>query len=245
MTCGVKWSELEKIHKDYIKNQAFFETTAQTVISKFLTNEAKDAGVHSVRFRLKNPDGLIEKIIRKSIDGQKKETVRNITVNNYKKEITDLIGIRILHAFKNDWLSIHNYILKYCEYKIKENPTTYYRRGDSVEFIEQCKINGCEAVIHPKAYRSIHYIIKPFSGINECYVEIQVRTVFEDGWSEIDHKMRYSAKKGDKNPLDMLLLALNRIAGSADEIGSIIRDRKAELMQKEYENQVHHRGKKK
>lgn len=64
-----------------------------------------------------------------------------------------------------------------------------------------------------------------------------MRTVFEDGWSEIDHKLRYASKKGTKHALDSYLLALNRIAGSADEIGTIIKNRQTELRQIEYERQ--------
>ncbi len=41
----------------------------------------------------------IEKIIRKG----KKYQERNISVLNYKEIVTDLIGIRVLHLFKDDW----------------------------------------------------------------------------------------------------------------------------------------------
>jgi ppGpp synthetase/RelA/SpoT-type nucleotidyltranferase len=203
-----------------------------------LTNDAKEAGVHSVRYRLKNSDSLIEKIIRKTIERNKKGIRKVITVKNYTNEINDLIGIRILHAFKDDWFGIHNYILNQCQYKTKEKPTAYYRKGDEKYFISDCKKNGCEAKIHPKAYRSIHYIINPYPEKKICYAEIQVRTVFEDGWSEIDHKLRYASKKGVKHILDSYLLALNRIAGSADEIGSIIKNRQTEIRQDEYEKQL-------
>ena len=242
---NIKWLELEKIHKDYISNQELLEGIANNIISKFLTNDAKEAGVHSVRSRLKKPDSLIEKIIRKTIEGKKKGIKRNITVKNYTNEINDLIGLRILHTFKDDWFGIHNYILNQCQYKTKEKPLAYYRKGDEKYFIDECKKNGCDAKIHPKAYRSIHYIINPYPDKKIGYAEIQVRTVFEDGWSEIDHKLRYASKKGTKNILDKYLLALNRIAGSADEIGSIIKNRQIELRQQEYEQQLTTRKKKK
>ncbi len=234
----IKWNELQKIHAHYIKNQEFLQNTVNTIISKFVTNDAKDVGVHSVRSRLKKPDSLIEKIIRKTIDARKKGGNRNITVRNYGNEINDLIGIRILHVFKDDWFGIHNFILSNCEYKTKGKPLAYYRKGDEKSFISECKKNGCDAKVHPKAYRSIHYIINPYPQQKIGFAEIQVRTVFEDGWSEIDHKLRYASKKGTKNKLDSYLLALNRIAGSADEIGTIIRNRQTELRQAEYERQL-------
>jgi putative GTP pyrophosphokinase len=234
----IKWKDMEKIHADYVKNQDLLQSVASNVIAKFLTDDAKEVGVHSVRSRLKKPVSLIEKIIRKTLEAKKRGVNKTITVKNYTNEINDLIGIRILHVFKNDWFGIHNFILGNCEYKTKEAPIAYYRKGDEKSFIDECKNNGCDAKIHPKAYRSIHYIINPHPQKKIGFVEIQVRTVFEDGWSEIDHKLRYSSKKGTKHRLDSYLLALNRIAGSADEIGTIIRNRQTELRQEEYERQL-------
>lgn len=239
---GLKWSTLKKIHSDYSSNQGLLKNIEKDVYSNFLNDSAKDIGVHSVRSRLKSPDGLIEKIIRKTIDARKKGGTKNFRVSNYMKEIDDLIGVRVLHVFKNDWYGIHNFILNICNYKTKESPIVYYRKGDETSFIDNCIELGCQAKVHPKAYRSIHYIIEPYPNKNLVAVEIQVRTVFEDGWSEIDHQLRYSSKKGTKHPLDSYLLALNRIAGSADEIGTLIKNRQAELNQEEYERRLNNKG---
>lgn len=245
---GISWSNLKIIHADYLANREFLENTEKSLVDKFLTNDAKEAGVHSVRSRLKKPDSLIEKIIRKTIAAKKKGVYKKITPKNYSREIEDIIGIRILHVFKNDWYGIHSYILNilndsHC--KSKEIPIVYYRKGDEKSFVDSCKKNGCVAKPHPKGYRSIHYIIDPYPRRKYGSVEIQVRTVFEDGWSEIDHKLRYVTKKGGKHKLDSYLLALNRIAGSADEIGTLIKNRQAELMQAEYEKQINIRKRRK
>jgi len=48
---------------------------------------------------------------------------------------------------------------------------------------------------------------------------LQVRTIFEEGWSEIDHKVRYPRQSNDPE-LGFLLAIFNRLAGSADEMGT-------------------------
>lgn len=58
--------------------------------------------VHSVRYRIKKLERVIEKIIRKRIE----DPDRIIDLSNYTKVITDLIGIRALHLFKDNWQSI-------------------------------------------------------------------------------------------------------------------------------------------
>ena len=64
-------------------------------------------------------------------------------------------------------------------------------------------------------YRSLHYIIK-YRGY---YVEIQGRTLFEEGWSEIDHDIVYPYNKDDEMLKDFSKL-LNRLSGMADEMSS-------------------------
>jgi len=53
-------------------------------------------------------------------------------------------------------------------------------------------------------------------------VEIQVRTILEEAWSEIDHTIRYPYGDG-KRTLSPCLLFLNRLLGNADEMGSFIK----------------------
>ena len=75
--------------------------TLQTVANGFSALLQTLDGVHSTRVRLKDPDHLLEKIVRKRADK------RDITIRNYRTEITDLIGARALHLFKTDWPEIH------------------------------------------------------------------------------------------------------------------------------------------
>lgn len=76
-------------------------------------------------------------------------------------------------------------------------------------------------------YRSLHYIIK-YRGY---YVEIQARTLFEEGWSEVDHDIVYPYHKDDVMLRDFSRL-LNRLSGMADEMSSYFRRMKVE---KEFE----------
>ena len=67
-------------------------------------------------------------------------------------------------------------------------------------------------------YRSLHYIIK-YKGY---YVEIQGRTLFEEGWSEVDHDIVYPYNKNNVMLKDFSTL-LNRLSGMADEMSSYFR----------------------
>lgn len=219
----IKWEDLESIYDNYIKEIPKLEDSATYIFQRLM----KMNGIHSVRYRVKDAEHLIAKIIRKKIEIPSKETV---TTDNYKSLITDLIGVRALHLFKEDWLPIHNEIL--TSWDTKEKPVANYREGDSDEFIKTFEENGCEKKIHKYGYRSIHYIIKTQPAKQLYYAEVQVRTIFEEAWSEIDHTIRYPYDQD--NPIfGEFLLILNRLAGSADEMGTFIQVLKTNLKQKE------------
>ncbi|ADO84519.1 GTP pyrophosphokinase [Ilyobacter polytropus] len=218
---GLEWSELEKIYQDYTLLVPLMEKRAEEIVLYIMA--LKD--VHSVRRRVKKPEHLIEKIIRKG----KKYTDRGINVKTYKKIVTDLIGVRVLHLFKDDWKSIHEEIIDLWE--TKETPQINIRRGDYNldKLREGIKNYNCDIIVREHGYRSVHYLIgASLSPQKEVFVEIQVRTVFEEAWSEIDHIIRYPYDI-DNPILSEYLGIFNRIVGSADEMGMFLKKLKKEV----------------
>lgn len=218
---GLDWEELVKIYENYLTLVPQLEKEAEYIVSKLIDLSS----VHSVRRRVKKPKHLIEKIIRKG----KKYVEKNISVDTYKEIVTDLIGIRVLHLFKDDWKEIHHEILGLWE--IKETPQVNIRRGDYnvLQLQESIAKMNCEIIVRDHGYRSVHYLIGvPVTKKDEVLVEIQVRTVFEEAWSEIDHLMRYPYDI-DNPVITEYLGIFNRIVGSADEMGTFIKNMKSNL----------------
>lgn len=218
---GLDWEELQRIYLDYTLLVPQLEKEAEYIVSKLIDLSS----AHSVRRRVKKPKHLIEKIIRKG----KKYVEKGVSVATYKQIVTDLIGIRVLHLFKDDWKNIHHEIMGLWE--IRETPQINIRRGDYnvLQLQESISDMNCEIVVRDHGYRSVHYLIGvPITKKDEVLVEIQVRTVFEEAWSEIDHLMRYPYDVD--NPVMTEYLAIfNRIVGSADEMGTFIKKMKAQI----------------
>lgn len=219
---GFTWNELESIYADHATNISHLQPIA-TYISESL-RQVKE--VHSLRIRIKDPEHLVEKIIRKKLDDNKLD----INLSNYKEKLTDLIGVRALHLFKEDWNNIHDYVVNTWE--LREPPTANVRKGDPEEYTHQFTEKGCVINEHKFGYRSVHYLIKSQPSKEIFIVELQVRTIFEEGWSEIDHNIRYPYD------LENVILAQvsaihNRLSGSADEIGSFIKILKKELNERD------------
>lgn len=210
---------LKKIAEDYKSNELSLLDEAEYIAKKIQRCKA----VHSVRWRIKSVSHLIKKIVRKLSDDQKlAEKYKGITVDNYKTIVTDLIGVRAIYLFKSDWEKVHTHILSRWILKDGEPVTIYYRDGDIMDIYD--KYPDCQQKIHFYNYRSIHYLV-PSTKINseQVYCEIQTRTIFEEGWSEIDHKVRYPDYSEDENLMSYLKI-FNRLAGSADEMGSYVNE---------------------
>ena len=147
--------------------------------------------------------------------------------------MTDLIGIRVFFLYREDWIYFHKYITTVFENDpsiyvkdrgrdfdedpshcyIAERPKVYRRNGDTRIYDDTLIDIKSDGI-----YRSLHYIIK-YRGY---YVEIQGRTLFEEGWSEIDHDIVYPYFKDDIMLKDFSTL-LNRLSGMADEMSSYFR----------------------
>lgn len=83
----------------------------------------------------------------------------------------------------------------------------------------------------------MHYLIKiPY--LSKYYIaEIQIRTIFEEGWSEINHLHNYPCST-DEPILGESLCMLNSLAGSADEMASLIRQLDQELKSKKKQSEA-------
>ena len=228
-------NDLEKIYYDYVNYEISYKNQAD-FIANILRSQTS---VHSVKSRIKDPDRLNEKVIRKTRNRKEKYNDNfKFTVDNYKEEINDLIGIRVIHIFKDQWQDIHEFIMK--TWKVIE-VTANVREGDNTEVFKELNIEVRSRV---SGYRSVHYLVEFYPTSQKVIAEIQVRTIFEEGYGEIDHKLRYSH---DEIPeiLKSNLLLFNRIVGSADEMASLINNLSREwtLKEKEYKNIINEQQK--
>lgn len=232
---NIDWDDLVDIYDDYTLYRKGYETQAE-LIATILRNHPN---VHSVKTRVKDPEHLIEKVIRKTNDRRKKYGYDfSFNIENYKDEITDLVGIRVIHIFKEDWEEIHNFITRMWSVgEIVAN----VREGDNTKRFEELGIT-----VHSRlsGYRSVHYLTESYPTTQKVIAEIQVRTIFEEGYGEIDHQLRYSHKEIPE-VLAQNLMLLNRIAGSSDEMASLINmlNKSIEDVKVEYEEKLKQKDK--
>lgn len=185
-------SDVGALINEYRRQKPLFNFFLEQVKGAFLTAPSLNTGVpslvHSVKSRLKDEGHLEDKISRKRAEG------RQITIENIFTEITDFAGLRVLHLYQNQFSGIHEFIMakvKNKSWKLLEKPVAYTWDPESVEFFKAYKI---KTSIKSSYYTSVHYLIAPANEEGNLSCEIQVRTLFEEAWGEIDHSINYPHK---------------------------------------------------
>jgi putative GTP pyrophosphokinase len=181
--------------------------------------------VHSVKSRLKDRAHLRDKISRKW------EVDSPITSENIFDRITDLAGVRVLHLYQDQFPRIHAEILekvhKQKDWTLVEPPKAYTWDPESKLFFENLEI-GVE--IKESYYTSVHYVVRPRADSPLC-CEIQVRTLFEEIWGEVDHTLNYPIKSDNLACREQLKVLAKLVGAGSRLVDSIFRSENSDKHQ--------------
>lgn len=123
--------------------------------------------IEQVRSRVKTPEGIVQKALRKGIA---------LDLDSIRRDVVDIAGVRVVCSFVTDVYWVLDML---C-------------RQTDVELVE---LTDYIAAPKPNGYRSVHAIVRiPVflsTGVEHVPVELQVRTVAQDSWASIEHKLFY------------------------------------------------------
>ncbi len=158
-----EWTNILLLHKFAIEE---INTKLRILNQEFIYIHNYNPIEH-LKDRVKKPENIVEKLERKGID---------VTIENARKHINDIAGIRIICSFNTD-------IYKLYEIIEGQNDINVLRVKD---YIRNPKENG---------YRSLHMLIEiPVfltDKVENIKVEIQIRTIAMDFWASLEHKIYY------------------------------------------------------
>jgi len=165
-------------------------TSKLNIIRKYKQSNNEKDPIEYVLSRIKSEDSMKEKLKRKNLE---------VTLDNALTKIYDAAGMRIICAYIDDVYSIVHMLKKYKDLKVINEK----------DYIKNPKPNG---------YRSYHIIFELTLDLagdeKKVFVEIQIRTIAMDFWSNLEHQMKY--KKSIKNQ-EFIIQELRRCA---DEIAT-------------------------
>lgn len=173
--------------------------------------------VHSVKSRLKDSNHLKDKIVRKQASGDP------ITAENLFTRVTDLAGVRVLHLYQEQSRAIHAAIIDKVEnqrdWVFNEPPKAYTWDPEAQGFFADM---GLEVQVKDSFYTSVHYLVRPRADSPHC-CEIQVRTLFEEIWGEVDHTLNYPTPSENVACREQLRVLTKVVGAGSRLVDSIFR----------------------
>jgi len=211
---------LDQLVSHYLTNQslikAFLDSIHAHIAEAMIEPRALSKLVHSIKRRMKDPSHLKDKLLRKLLEARESGEEFDITEDNLLLRINDLGGYRILHLHTQQMEEIHNALLELLDVAqcdLFEPPFANIWDEESRAYFEGIGIN---TAVNPRLYSSVHYVIKPRSKMQVTY-EIQVRTLADEIWGEIDHKINYPYPHESLSCREQIK-ALARVASSCSRL---------------------------
>jgi putative GTP pyrophosphokinase len=200
----------------YLRVQPFYENLAD-VIGRVLQECLKKRGikVHSVQHRAKDPSSFGRKA---AIPSDADPSLPKY--GNPLKEITDLAGVRVITHFFGTLAEVDRLLSE--EFDVVE------KSNKGLELIEEERFG----------YQSIHYLvcIKPdrtrlaeYERFANAVVEVQIRTILQHAWAEIEHDIQYKSSKTIPSEIHRRFMALAGMLEMADREFQAIQDADKEL----------------
>ena len=243
---------LIKISEHYCNTKTSYVTKCEAAAKQLLMTILTDSElkeIHSARYRTKTLDSLLTKYIKKKAllpetpgTDYNIEKYRPLNKSNYYKIITDLIGIRILIRYQQQWEVVHKWIwdnfFKVDKSYIKnwlddypsgeaedflvEKPKLYLRDVKDLPMYQKFGKDIFESHVSSEGYSSIHYLV----WYDGKYVEIQVRTIYDEAWGECTHDLVYKCKnKAQRAELERLSECLSTQTQAASMISDMMFDK--------------------
>jgi putative GTP pyrophosphokinase len=151
--------------------------------------------LHTIIYRIKDELRIIEKIDKQN--NELEAGASQITEKNYQTRVGDLLGVRMICLRLSDIEKVAAYLRLLSEEKI-----LHFVKGPDQKRSFILPVDPGESISDGKdltysGYSSIHYQVKlgensdAPSGLEDFQFELQLRTILEEAWGEIDHKYRY------------------------------------------------------
>jgi ppGpp synthetase/RelA/SpoT-type nucleotidyltranferase len=197
--------EWEKIKPLYDK----FCAASANIIADVLDKAQLTPLLHQISYRTKEPEKFIEKCERKAYE-------------HPLKQMKDLAGIRIVTFFEKDVA------------KIEEIISRNFVKDD---LHSMTKAPASSRVL---SYRSVHLVTKlsdelacqpEFHEFKDLTMEIQIRSVLQHAWAEIDHDSRYKSNFELPPELERRLYLIAGLLEVADREFNDFRDKRDALIE--------------
>ena len=180
----------------FFKEKGKYERLAEYIIHLIREDPSSPKeNLHTMIYRIKDEARLIEKI-----DEENKQLgieAEPITHKNFQERVGDLLGIRLICLRLSDIKRVEAYLGLLAEEKILQLLGKPDQKRSFVLPVDPGETIPEGLNLRYSGYSSIHYQVRLGRNsdapdeLKALRIELQLRTILEEAWGEIDHKYRY------------------------------------------------------
>ena len=149
--------------------------------------------IEHIKTRIKTPESIVKKLKRQG---------HEVTLENMLKYIKDIAGIRIICSFTQDIYRIADMLAKQSDLRVVE----------LTDYLTHPKVSG---------YRSYHMLVAVpvhlSDRVVDITVEVQIRTIAQDFWASLEHKIYYKFEGSAPEYISRDLRACAEFVAELDE----------------------------
>lgn len=202
---------LQLLIEEYGKRRPLYQEFAEVV--RFILQEelhSKSIRVHSIEVRAKSIESFRRKVSQPRESGFE-EAAREGAL----ARITDLAGVRIITFFTRTLAEVDRLLHEQFEVLEIDNKSEALKEANKV------------------GYHSVHYLVKllpnrtelaEYSRFTELVAEIQVRTILQHAWAEIEHDIQYKSVEAMPTAIRRRFIMLAGLLELADREFQAIHD---------------------
>ncbi len=195
----------QKLQSEYDKNITFYRELMPQIQRQISQLFEKHNIQADIRYRIKSFDSYFEKVMR-------------LRSRRKRPQLTDLFGLRIICPFLENLDQVEDVLVSSFE-------------------VEEVEYKALKHSFREFGYDSIHMLLKvpllqsaPPLTYSRNVLEVQLRTILQDAWAEVEHELIYKANFSLLNaPIKRKLASLNAILTLSDVIFQEIRDYQKEV----------------
>jgi putative GTP pyrophosphokinase len=171
---------LQRVIEDYGKRRPLYQEFAEVV--RFILQEelhSKSIRVHSIEVRAKSIESFRRKVTQARESGSEETAPKDPLT-----EISDLAGVRVITFFTKTLAEVDSLLHEQFEVLEIDNKSETLKESNRV------------------GYHSVHYLVKllpnrtelaEYNRFADLVAEIQVRTILQHAWAEIEHDIQYKS----------------------------------------------------
>jgi putative GTP pyrophosphokinase len=207
---------IDRAVEHFSTSLGLFEGFAAALMGFFQNDPTLGWFIHFMKHRVKEPEHLRDKLYRKTSEGEVIDEV------NLFDRITDLAGIRIIHLHTDQMRHIHPAILAIFEeqqLRLLEEPTA---NCWDVEYESLFRSFGIATRSRDSMYTTVHYVVQA-NQRTKITCEVQVRTLMDEVWGEVSHRVNYPHSSMSRACQDQLKVLARMTTGCTRLVDSIFR----------------------